>query len=172
MNDAPMLALIALLATSSAGMAAGTDGTTKVTENFVKNATVSGKFEIESSRVALEKSQNAEVKEFAQTMIDDHIRADQELKSTIPQSSASMVALPEGLDNKHQKMLDKLQNASANDFDDEYIKAQKAAHKEAVSLFSSYAKKGDDAALKDFAGKTLPVLEAHQEHVKHLDGMM
>jgi putative membrane protein len=36
-------------------------------------------------------------------------------------------------------------------------------------LFQRYAKGGDDAALKDWAGKTLPHLEQHLEMAQNLE---
>ncbi|MER9544787.1 DUF4142 domain-containing protein [Mesorhizobium sp. M0437] len=49
-----------------------------------------------------------------------------------------------------------------------YIDMQTQAHKEAVALFSAYANSGDDPAMKEFAKKTLPVLQMHERHVKDL----
>ncbi|MER9977598.1 DUF4142 domain-containing protein [Mesorhizobium sp. M0085] len=48
------------------------------------------------------------------------------------------------------------------------MEMQTQAHKEAVALFSAYANSGDDPATKEFAKKTLPVLQMHERHVKDL----
>ncbi len=138
-------------------------------EAFVKNATIGNLFEIQTSQLALDKSQNADVKQFAQRMIDDHGKARNTLKATVStQDSVDPLATAEVLDSKHQKALDKLKAASAKNFDKEYISAQKDAHDEAVSLFRKYAKTGGNTALKQFAANTLPTLEDHQKHVKQL----
>ena len=60
------------------------------------------------------------------------------------------------LDAKHQKLIDDLNSASAQDFDKTYAEQQVDAHKEAVDLFKKYASKGDDPDVKQFAEKTLP----------------
>jgi len=65
-------------------------------------------------------------------------------------------------------MLDLLKNANGKDFVTLYIDMQSGAHMEAVSLFRTYAKAGDDVALKAFAKETLPTLEMHEVHVKKL----
>jgi putative membrane protein len=46
---------------------------------------------------------------------------------------------------------------------------QVSAHKDAVSLFERYAKGGDDAKLKDWAGKTLPALQHHLEMAQEMN---
>jgi putative membrane protein len=73
------------------------------------------------------------------------------------------------LDSSHQKMLDKLKGLNGADFTQQYDKDQVSAHKDAVSLFRRYAKGGDNDALKDWAGKTLPALERHLEMAQNLE---
>lgn len=139
-----------------------------MSENFVKNAAIGGDFEIESSKLALTKSNSANIKEFAQKMIDDHTEASNKLRSvaSISQSYPAMVSGK--LDDAHQKKLDALNNSNGPTFDTMYIDDQKDAHKEAVSLFEKYSKSGDDANLKTFASDTLPTLQEHQQHVMNL----
>lgn len=159
------LGLAALIATTSLTVAhAETD---KSTKDFVEKAAISGIFEVESSKLALQKSQNAEVKTFAQTMVDDHMKANNELKAAIDASKAG-VAVPTALDDKHAKLLKDLNKKSGKDFDKAYAEAQEDAHDDAVDLFEDYAKDGKNAELKAFAGKTLPTLEQHEEHADDL----
>jgi hypothetical protein len=65
-------------------------------------------------------------------------------------------AIPASLDDSSQKKLDKLRNAKPDDFASDYDPMQLSAHKDAVSLFECYAKGGDNAKLRDWAGKTFP----------------
>jgi putative membrane protein len=69
--------------------------------------------------------------------------------------------LPTALDAEHHKMLDDLKAKNGKDFDQSYDQAQLKGHREAVALFEAYAKGGDNAELKDWAGKTLPHLKKH-----------
>ena len=135
------------------------------TKNFVKNARIGGLFEVESSRLALEKAQNAELKSFAQRMIDDHGKANQELEQIVSNQGIKVDEPPTKLDPKHQTQLDKLRAANGGQFDKLYLQMQQGAHNEAVTLFSKYVKGGDNAALKSFAQETLPTLEDHKKHV-------
>lgn len=136
-------------------------------QDFVTKASIANQFEVESSKLALDKSQNSDVTSFAQRMIDDHTKTGDKLKEVLA-SSDSDAELADALDDKHQKLLDKLESASDDAFDNQYISIQTNAHKEAVSLFSEYSRRGKDKALKDFARETLPALKDHLAHVKRL----
>lgn len=129
---------------------------------FVPMATHSNMFEIMSSEIALEKSQNAEVDEFAQQMITDHTKASEDMQAALQESDAG-VEMPTELDERHQGMVDQLEAASAEEFDALYLQMQTQAHEEAVALFESYSTEGEDGPLKEFATATLPTLEMHLE---------
>lgn len=136
-------------------------------QDFVKEAAVANEFEIESSQTALDKSTNSDVKTFAQKMIDDHSQAGKTLGDVVKTNNVQ-AEIPTSLDDKHKKLLDTLQHSSNDDFDKEYAKMQLKAHKQAVSLFSDYAKQGENDALKTFAKSTLPTLK---EHLKMADDL-
>ena len=129
------------------------------TGDFVRDAAIGGMFEIQSSQLAKEKASGATVT-FADTMIKDHTKADNELKALV-RSGAVEEPLPTALDSSHQKMLDQLKGESGADFARTYADDQVSAHKDAVSLFERYAKGGDNDALKQWASKTLPILRHH-----------
>lgn len=141
----------------------------KDASEFVQKAAMGNQFEIATSKLALEKSQSQDVKTFAQKMIDDHTEANNNLKAVLPESTVKTASTEVTLDKKHQKMYDELKEKPASKFDDEYVDVQQKAHKEAVALFKDYADDGKDAALKNFASKTLPALEQHKENVEQLD---
>lgn len=131
--------------------------------SFVKVVTSSNAFEIESSKLAEQKAKDADVKDFAKQMISDHTKAGEELKK-----AAKIEGAEPPLSPKHAAMLETLKGASDQDFQPLYIDMQATAHTEAVSLFATYAKGGDDPAVKAFAEKTLPTLEMHKMHVQKL----
>src|SRR5690349_10548755 len=85
-----------------ASTSTGTQAThTQSVDDFVTKASVANEFEIESSKLALEKSQNKKVRDFAQHMIDDHSKAGEELKSTVSDASLDTATVKETLDDKH-----------------------------------------------------------------------
>lgn len=133
---------------------------------FVTKAGNGGLFEVESSKLALQKAQRADVKAFAQQMIDDHGKANQELMA---EAQKAGVGVPDKLDTPHQARLAKLSAANGPAFDRAYLNAQATAHREAVALFGAYAKTGSNADLKQFASRTLPIIEGHMTKLKQID---
>jgi putative membrane protein len=141
-------------------------GISPSTADFIKEAAVSDMFEIQSSRIAQERG-NATEKTFAATMIKDHQKTSEELKSMV--SNGDLKAeLPTALDSSHQGKIDKLKSLKGADFSSRYDSDQVSGHKDAVSLFERYSKNGDNPKLKDWAGKTLPALRHHLEMAQNL----
>jgi putative membrane protein len=101
-------------------------------------------------------------------MVTDHTKTSTELKALV--SSGKVKAeIPAALDSAHQSKLDKLKGLSGKDFSSSFESYQVDAHKDAVNLFERYAKGGDNADLKDWAGKTLPTLKHHLEMAQNLN---
>ncbi len=157
----------------NAGMQSGntagtsTGGTTAATspasdDQFVTKAAQAGLAEVELGRLASQKAQSPEVKQFAEQMVNDHTQANQQLKQ-----AAGGMNIPEALDPEHQALKDKLSGLSGNDFDREYIKAQLKDHQEAISLFRSESDNGQ-GQLKSFAAATLPKIEDHARMVRDI----
>jgi putative membrane protein len=135
-------------------------------KRFVKDALLGGMTEVELGKVALEKASGDAVKQFAQKMIDDHTKANEELKQLAAKES---IEVPDALDSKRQSRIDKISKLSGADFDRAYIKDQVKDHQNDVREFQAEAQSGNDPGVKGFASKTLPVLEEHLRMVKELD---
>jgi putative membrane protein len=157
-----------MAAIAAAMLVCGVAEAAPTAQAFVQQATIANMFEIQSSQLALQKGQNQAVKKFAQHMIDDHMKAGNQLKTTVSKANIGLVTVPTSLDAEHQKIEDKLSSARAGDFDKDYIQAQANAHVEAIGLFKSYAGNGDSAALKTFAQQMLPTLKEHKSEVEEL----
>jgi putative membrane protein len=136
------------------------------TEDFIKEAATSDMLEIEAAKIARQKG-NADEKKFAEQMITDHTKTSSELKGMVPAEMTS--AIPPSLDDSSQKKLDKLRDAKPADFAGDYDPMQVSAHKDAVSLFERYANGGENAKLKDWAGKTLPALQHHLQMAEQMN---
>jgi putative membrane protein len=93
-------------------------------------------------------------------MITDHTQTSTELKGLVTGGKVK-ANLPAMMDKSHQSKLHKLKGLDGAEFTKEYDSLQLAAHKDAVSLFERYAKGGENADLKAFADKYLPVLREH-----------
>ena len=153
------IAALATVALSGCGAPSTTD--------FVQKAAMSDMYEIESGKLATEKGQSDAIKQFGQQMVEAHTKTTEELKG-IMQRKNIKVDLPTKLDSAHQKLIDDLTSASAQDFDKTYATQQVDGHEKAKSLFKKYAERGDDADVKSFAQKTLPVVEHHLDEAKKL----
>jgi len=143
-------------------------GISPSTQDFITEAAVSDMFEVQSSELATQKSNDGATKEFAQKMIQDHTKTTSELKSLVTGGKVPG-DIPSAMDSSHQSKLDKLKTLTGVDFDKQYHKDQDSGHKDAVSLFERYAKGGDNGALKDWASTTLPHLQDHLQQAKALD---
>ena len=132
------------------------------TATFVAQAAFGNMFEIESSKLALERSKAGAVKAFAQRMVDDHSAAAVKFKEAVLEAKLAMP--PDKLDAKHQAIVDEL-GKQGGDFDKAYIEAQYKAHVETVDLFKGYAQGGEDTRMRAFAAELLPKLQAHLDHV-------
>lgn len=160
-------AAIAGMLCLAAAAAAYALGNSSSAQDFVTKASIANEFEIESSKLALDKSQDGPIKSFAQAMVTDHTKTADAMTSALRASRSGAQAATK-LDDKHQKLMDKLEAAGGGNFNKQYVSIQTDAHKEAVSLFSSYANNGKDKPLRDFAADTLPTLKDHLKHVQDL----
>ena len=168
------LIVTALLLTASAfaqsvGEKTGVNSTLGIspsTADFVKEVAISDMFEIQSSQLAQERG-NAPEKTFAATMIKDHTKTSDDLKSMVASGDVK-AELPTALDSSKQSEIDKLKSLKGADFSSRYDDDQVSGHKDAVSLFERYSKSGENPKLKDWAGKTLPTLRHHLEMAQDL----
>ena len=129
-------------------------------QGFVNAAAVSDMYEVEAGKIALQRSNDAGVKAFAQKMVDAHTTTTNELKATLVKINATVTA-PATLDDRRQGMIDELRGAKDADFNGRYIAQQVDAHNEALTLMQGYAKSGDTKEVKVFAGKTSKAVQMH-----------
>jgi putative membrane protein len=122
--------------------------------------------EVAVGRLAADRAESADVTKFAQQMIDDHTKANQEL---IELASRKRIALPQRLEIKDQATSEVLGGLRRGEFDTEYCKQQFAAHMCAVQLFEAEAERGQDPEIKAWAARTLPKL---REHLHMIRGMV
>ncbi|MBX4952183.1 DUF4142 domain-containing protein [Rhizobium binae] len=142
-------------------------GVAPKTQDFVQEADTSDMFEIESSKLALERS-DAATKTFAQQMVTDHEKTSSELKALVS-SGKVQAQLPSTMTKAQQGMLAKLKGLQGDDFIKQYHSDQESVHKDAVDLFKRYGDGGDNAELKAWASSTRPALEHHLQMAKDLN---
>ena len=126
--------------------------------SFAKEAAVGGMSEVELGRLAVQKGTNPAVKEFGQRMVDDHSKANQDLRAAASQSG---VTLPSEIDAKQKKAYDKLSALSGAAFDRAYMSDMVKDHKEDIALFEKASREAGESPIKKFAADELPTLREH-----------
>jgi putative membrane protein len=132
---------------------------------FAIKAAQGGAGEVQLGQLAAQKASNIDVKAFGRQMVDDHTKADENLKAAAAKES---LTLPSSMDAKDQELFAKLQNESGSRFDNDYVKAMVKDHQEDVKAFEKEAQKGQDPLIKSFAAETLPLFEAHLRHIQSI----
>jgi putative membrane protein len=125
---------------------------------FIMEAARGGMAEVELGQLASDKAQSDAVKQFAQRMVTDHGKANDELKSL---AQSKNVTLPAELDAKHKSTKDRLSKLSGAQFDRAYMQEMVSDHQKDVSEFRKQSQSAKDAELKAWAAKTLPTLQEH-----------
>jgi putative membrane protein len=150
---------------SSIEAAAGRAGRVTADErSFVNEAASGGRFEVESSQLALEKARDdAELLQFAQRMIEDHTRANKELEQI---ASRKGLAPAQTMSSRHAMLVDRLRGLESPEFAREFRMIQVEAHRDTIDLFERAARGLSDPDLKSFAQRTLPTLRAHLAHLQ------
>lgn len=131
---------------------------------FVERATIGDTFEIQSSQILLEKSTHPQIRQFAQDMVAAHTAMSAELRA-LPEASTRQ---PSTGDDPMQAKLARLRGYQGDDLNRWYMQMQVEAHREAVTLYESYAQNGEVPALKAYAQKHLPALRAHLQRAEAL----
>lgn len=137
----------------------------KVDEEFVMKAAQGGMVEVQLGDLAKSKGKRDDVKKFGEMMVNDHGKANGELKMV---ASSKGLTLPEKLDAKHSATVDRLSKLEGDNFDKAYLAEMVKDHEKDVKEFEAASKSAKDVDVKAFVDKTLPVLRKHLEHVRGL----
>jgi putative membrane protein len=165
---------IAALAASSLALAQSTRDpssgsdmakSTSADVTFMKKLAEGDLAEVDAGRLASQKSSNDGVKDFGEEMVKDHSKNGSELKTL---AASQGVQVPTTIDSEHASQKTELEKTSGRDFDSEYIKGQVRAHEQTAQLIQREIRDGQDPAVKEFAQKTLPVVNHHLAMAKHL----
>lgn len=134
-------------------------------KKFMMKAAQGGIEEVELGKLVASKAQNNDVKQFAQRMVDDHSKANDELKSLAQQKG---VTLPTDMNAKGRALKAKLEKLSGDQLDKEYMRNMVQDHTKDVHEFQTASESAKDPDLKAFASKTLPVLQSHLQNAKEV----
>lgn len=140
------------------GGAMGMEANASADAAYVQNAAASDLFEIETSRLALDKATLPAAKTFAQMMIDEHGKSSAELKAAAGQAG---VPVPTALPADKQAKVDALRTLSGAEFDRQYLADQRSGHQETLAKVNNYLAAAPAGPLKDHASKVSGVVQKH-----------
>ena len=132
---------------------------------FVKKALQGGMAEVQLGQLTLQKSNNDQVKQFAQRMIDDHTKLGEQMKPVAQQLGVSE---PNGISKKDKATMAKLEGLSGPAYDQAYIKDMVKDHKQDLSEFQMEASSGQDQTVKDAANQGSKVIAQHLQMIQQL----
>lgn len=141
------------------------DNKTEDDAEFAVEAADAGLMEVQLGTMALTKASSPQVKQFAQMMVDDHTKANNELKALAQQKNLS---LPTTLGNERQRKFENFNEKTGAEFDKEYMDQMVKDHKETINKFEEEAEDGKDAELKSWASSKLSALRQHLQEAERI----
>lgn len=154
--------------TDSVEQAEGKDTLDSDISDFAMKAASGGMMEVELGNIAQQRALNPRVKAFGAMMVEDHSKANDELKAL---ATTKNIALPDSLSDEHKRHVDEMKKMQGADFDKHYMEMMVDDHNDDIDLFED-ASKEDDADIKAFASKTLPVLRKHLDSAKVINDLV
>jgi putative membrane protein len=164
----PLVAALALVITAPARAGEPPKEGGGADTKFVNMAARDGEAEVILGKLAAEKASSEDVKKFGQQMVDDHTKANEELKSIAKSKNIDLEKSQANGTKKGERISQKLSKLEGAEFDKGYVAIMLKEHESAVKQFEGQSKDGQDEDLKAFAAKTLPTLQHHLETVKEL----
>lgn len=132
---------------------------------FYTRLAVANQAEIDAAKLAQQKSDDPQIKEFAQRMIDDHSKALEEVNAL---AKKKQIELPGQPTKKHRKKADKMEDMSGKKFNAHYVKAQIHDHESVLKLLNKIQDMSADDDLKALAAKLKPTIQEHLKMAKAL----
>jgi putative membrane protein len=130
--------------------------------------------EVDAARLAIEKAQNADVKKYAQDMIDAHSKDKREVEQLEKSANVTATMMPSGgilatLHASHEKTMNELRTVTGAEFDRQYVKAQVTAHTQALDVLRRMESAAQNAQVKAHLAKVIPVVQGHLDRATQLE---
>lgn len=125
---------------------------------FVMKAGMGNTAEIQAAQLALTKTADTAIVNFANMMIADHTAAQASLKNLAAKYG---LTAPDSVDAAHAQMKMDLSMLNGRTFDSAYIQGQITDHQATIQLFQTESSNGNNGDLKNFSDTTLPKLQMH-----------
>ncbi len=156
---------VALLGQQGAAGGGGLTPTINNDQQFVAYAVAQGILEVKLSERAAKQANNAQVREFAQQMVNDHEKNNKRLLTL---ANEMKLAVVQGFDKDSKETFNRITRLEGAEFDREYMAQQVKMHQRAISLFEKRAAGTSSATVKTFINDTLPHLRKHLTEARAL----
>lgn len=126
---------------------------------FIQETAGSGMYEVQAAQLAAKQASDPNVKSFAEMLVDQHTKTNDEL---IKLANSKRVELSAAPPRDMRRDLEKLGKKEGREFDTEFVREVGIkAHEKNIKAFEKASKDTKDAELKAFIDKTLPTLKEH-----------
>lgn len=136
---------------------------------FLKKVAEINMAEIKLGNMAEQKGHSQAVKDFGRRMIQDHTKAEAELRNTAKQQR---ITLPSQPSEQAENFASELSKKSGNQFDKLYIEHMLKGHKGAIAIFENEIEHGKNATAKSYAEEILPAIQDHIRIAENVAGKM
>jgi predicted outer membrane protein len=132
--------------------------------------------EIDAGKLAQERAQSDQVKNYGETLVTDHQQLDSNVTSFAEHNEIALPGAQEGkaqldkMQQKHQAMAERLKGLSGAQFDRAFVSAMVQGHQQAIQQVRSALNQAQDAQFKSLLTDTLPVLQKHLQLAQQLQG--
>jgi putative membrane protein len=116
-------------------------------------------FEIQAAEIALARSRDPAVRNYAQSLLKDHRNLLDRASSAIERAGVTVTSPL--LQQRHFALSQQLQMVAPAQFDETYRNIQVMTHMQSIELQQRYAATGDNAELRQLANEMLPALHSH-----------
>lgn len=136
-------------------------------QDYAAMAAASDLYEIEGARLAMEKSENADIDALAEMIVTDHEKSTTDLKTALGQAQPPITVTPE-MNAEQQANMEALRAADAAMFDRTYLQQQVMAHQRALDMARGYAQSGEVPALQQHATSVVGPIQRHLDRARQL----
>jgi putative membrane protein len=155
--------------TANATKAEQSMGLDENAKEFMKESASGSMMEVQLADVAMQKTQNQEVRNLAQTIKTDHEQLNSQMEQLAQQKQ---VMLSDSLMDDHRKKVEDLQQKSANEFDKAYVDMMVKDHKDDIDKYEKMRDDTQDSDLQALINNSIPVLQKHHDQAKQLQESM
>lgn len=134
-------------------------------QEFLTKAVSSNQFEIALGTQALNQSENEEIKQYGQMLVNDHTKVLEELEEA---AMSKKLVVPDGMEEDQASILKSLSVLTGTDFDRAFKDVAVKMHENAIALFENASNNLNDEEFRSWAAEKVPSLRSHLEKAKEL----